>query len=258
MKSDRHTSFFYTQKGKGKAVILLHGFLENHTIWEKFAEELSTTHRVITPDLAGHGKTPCFSEAHPMEMMAEGIFEILQAEKIKDCILVGHSMGGYVSLAFAEKYPDQVKGIVLMNSTAAADSIEKQKNREKAIRVVTANKADFIKVAIPNLFSARNRQTQTESINQIVEKALLTPLCGIVAASRAMKIRKDRINLLTRLDVPKLYICGAEDTLIPTDEISQQAELVKANYQIVEGGHMSYLESPHQTLSILKTFLNEI
>ncbi|CEN49046.1 Beta-ketoadipate enol-lactone hydrolase I (fragment) [Capnocytophaga canimorsus] len=131
MKSDRHTSFFYTKKGKGKAVILLHGFLENHTIWEKFAEELSATHRVITPDLAGHGKTPCFSEIHPMEMMAEGIFEILQAEKIKDCILVGHSMGGYVSLAFAEKYPDQVKGIVLMNSTAAADSIEKQKNREK-------------------------------------------------------------------------------------------------------------------------------
>ncbi|WGU70417.1 alpha/beta fold hydrolase [Capnocytophaga canimorsus] len=131
MKSDRHTSFFYTQKGKGKAVILLHGFLENHTIWEKFAEELSATHRVITPDLAGHGKTPCFSEIHPMEMMAEGIFEILQAEKIKDCILVGHSMGGYVSLAFAEKYPDQIKGIVLMNSTAASRFNRKTKKTEK-------------------------------------------------------------------------------------------------------------------------------
>jgi pimeloyl-ACP methyl ester carboxylesterase len=123
----KNTKVSYSDQGNGQAIVLLHGFLENSTMWNDFIPEFSKKNRVITIDLLGHGKTECIGYVHTMELMAEAVLAVLKHLKIRRSILVGHSMGGYVALAFAELYPDAVKGLCLMNSTAKPDSKQKKK-----------------------------------------------------------------------------------------------------------------------------------
>lgn len=191
MKSNHKNCFFYKKTGKGKPVMFLHGFMEDYSAWSLLTSQFEKEHTIIAVDLPGHGQTPCYAETHTMEMMAEGVFNILKAEKIERVILVGHSMGGYVALAFAENYPQLVEALILVNSTASADSETKKINRDRAVQAVESNKTLFVKTAIPNLFSEHNKTVFKEEIEQLTEKALKTPDCGIIAASKGMKIRKD-------------------------------------------------------------------
>ena len=115
---------YYQLKGNGPSIVFIHGFLESHSIWDYFAKEMSYNYQVITIDLPGFGNSSVFAETHTMESMAEIVNKILEKEKIQDCIVVGHSMGGYVSLALAEKYPEKIEGIVLFHSHAEEDSKE--------------------------------------------------------------------------------------------------------------------------------------
>ncbi len=127
----KHINIHYTDKGKGTAIVLLHGFLENSTMWKPFISRLSKKNRVITIDLLGHGKTECLGYVHTMEDMAEAVKAVLSKLRLRRVVVIGHSMGGYVALAFVEKYSNNVKGLCLMNSTATADSEEKKINRDR-------------------------------------------------------------------------------------------------------------------------------
>ena len=123
----KNTRIHYTDQGKGAAVILLHGFLENVSMWDDLAEELSKRNRVVCIDLLGHGASGGLKQAHSMQMMAEVVHFVINRLKLKQIILIGHSMGGYVSLALLEKYASSVKAICLVNSTAVADSENRKK-----------------------------------------------------------------------------------------------------------------------------------
>ena len=154
----KNTTISYTDQGKGTAVVLLHGFLENKKMWNAFIPEWSKKFRIITIDLLGHGETECLSYVHSMEDNADAVHEVLSELRIRKAIFVGHSMGGYVALAFAELYPDVVKGLVLLNSTSKADSTERKNNRDRAIRAVKLSFKNFISLSISNLFSEDNRE----------------------------------------------------------------------------------------------------
>ena len=154
----KNTKISYTDQGKGTAVILLHGFLENKTMWDNYILPLSKNHRVITIDLLGHGQTECLGYVHAMEDQADMVYAILIFLRLRKVILVGHSMGGYVALAYAELYPDYVKGVFLLNSTARADSNERKNNRDRAIKAVKQNYSNFVRLSISNLFSEDNRE----------------------------------------------------------------------------------------------------
>ena len=145
----------FTDEGKGKAVVFLHGFLETKAIWIYFSKQLSISHRVITIDLLGHGQTDCLSYVHTMEEMAEAVQAVLIHLKLRKYFLVGHSLGGYVSIALAENNPDNIKGLVMFHSTAKEDSKQKKTDRGRAIKVVKKNAQLFIKEAIPNLFNTK-------------------------------------------------------------------------------------------------------
>ena len=151
----------YTDEGQGATVVLLHGFLENSTMWDGLKPALAKRNRVVTIDLLGHGKTGCLGYVHSMELMAEVVEQVLSHLKIRRSIFVGHSMGGYVALAFAELLPDNVKGLVLLkvllNSTARADSEERKQNRLRAIAAIKQNHKAFVRMAISNLFRPKNR-----------------------------------------------------------------------------------------------------
>ncbi|MBA3663833.1 MAG: alpha/beta fold hydrolase, partial [Bacteroidetes bacterium] len=146
----------FFDKGKGKAVILLHGYLGSHEIWENTVEDLSKSYRVIAIDLPGHGGTACFGYAHSMELMAKCVKSVTDHLRLKKYVLIGHSMGGYVALAFAGLFPDHVRGLCLYHSTAYADSEEKKKDRLRAINAVKANRSVYTRSTIRNLFATKN------------------------------------------------------------------------------------------------------
>ena len=236
-------SVFYTSKGSGHPVVLLHGFLENHTMWSRVERELSKSNQVISIDLLGHGKTDCLGYIHTMENMAEVVQAVLKYLEIDKSILIGHSMGGYVALAYAEKYPHQVLGLCLANSTAEADSIERKVNRDRAIKAVKQNYKTFVSIAVTNLFSQKSQQEIQPSILKVKQEALNTPIQGIVAALEGMKIRPNRASVIKKSTFLKLMIIASEDPIMSNENLIIEAEETNTNYVEISGGHMSYIEN---------------
>ena len=154
----KNTKISYSDTGKGTAIVLLHGFLENQKMWDFHIAEFAKKYRVITIDLLGHGETECLGYVHTMEDNADVVQAVLSELRIRKAIFVGHSMGGYVALAFAELYPETVKGLVLLNSTSRADSEERKINRSRAIKAVKQSFVNFISLSIANLFSESNQR----------------------------------------------------------------------------------------------------
>lgn len=248
----------YTDQGKGTAVVLLHGFLENKTMWDNYVLKLSKNYRVITIDLLGHGETECLGYIHAMEDQADMIFAILTSLRIRKVILIGHSMGGYVGLAFAEIYPDYVKGLFLLNSTSRADSIERKNNRNRAIKAVKQNYTNFVRMSIANLFSEGNRELMAKEIEKVKLEALKTPLQGIVASLEGMKIRKDREVLLHFAPYPIHLVLGKKDSVLPYEENSNQIEETKVGLTTFPDGHMSHIENETELNRVLVDFLKKI
>lgn len=254
----KNTKINYTDTGKGKAVVLLHGFLENLGMWDNYIELFSRKNRVIAIDLLGHGKTDCLGYIHTMEDQADMVHQVLHDLKIRKAIIIGHSMGGYIALAFAELYPDYMKGLVLLNSTARADSDEKKTNRDRAILAVKQNYTAFVRMSIANLFSEENREKLVEDIEFVRKEALQTPLQGIVAALEGMKIRNDREVLFHFTDFPKLLILGKKDPVLDFEEHRSQIENTKVEFAAFEDGHMTHIENQTELKPILLAFLKKI
>lgn len=248
----------YTATGKGTAVVLLHGFLENQTMWQYLAPVLATKYRVITIDLLGHGNTDCLGYVHTMEDQADMVHHVLHELKIRKSVLIGHSMGGYVALAFAELYPDNVKGLVLLNSTSRADSDERKLNRDRAIAAVKQNYTAFVRMSITNLFSEDNREKLAETIENVKLEALKTPLQGIVAALEGMKIRNDREVLLHFGPYPIALILGKKDGVLPYDDNVTQVENTRVQLTTFPDGHMSHLENQKALEKTIVSFLKGI
>jgi pimeloyl-ACP methyl ester carboxylesterase len=248
----------YSDTGKGTTVVLLHGFLENKLMWNELVPELSLKNRVVSIDLLGHGQTDCLSYIHTMEDQADMVQAVLHELKIRKAVFVGHSMGGYVALAFAELYPEKIKGLVLMNSTSYADSKERKVNRDRAIKAVKQDYTTFVRLSIANLFSEENREKITLQIEKIKLEALKTPLQGIIAALEGMKIRKDREVLLHLTDYPKLIILGKKDGVLNYEENRNQIENTSVELVTFPDGHMSHIENKEELKLVLKDFLKKI
>lgn len=245
----------YNDQGKGTAVVLLHGFLENNTMWDAFALELSQKNRIITIDLLGHGKTGCLGYVHTMEQQADIVKAVLNHLHLRKYILVGHSMGGYVALALTELYPDKVKGLCLMNSTALSDSEEKQKNRDRAIKAVKHNKKTFIKSAIPSLFSEDNKTRFRNEIAEITEEALQMPTQGVIAALEGMKIRKDRSNILKNNHFNKMLVIGKKDPALEYKPLLKQVKNTNVKVAEFPDGHMSHVENKIELFHTIRNFI---
>lgn len=254
----KNSTISYSDTGKGTAVVLLHGFLENATMWDFFIPVLAKKYRVITIDLLGHGQTESLGYVHTMEDNADAVHAVLAELRIRKAIFAGHSMGGYVALAFAELYPDNIKGLALINSTAKADSDERKANRDRAIKAVKQNYTNFVRLSISNLFSEDNREKLETEIEAVKEQALKTPLQGIVASLEGMKTRKDREVLLHFAPFPILLVLGKKDGVLPYEENASQVEGTKAELVTFPHGHMSTIESREDLLEILVAFFRKI
>ena len=254
----KNTKISYSDTGKGNAMVLLHGFLENQTMWQDLVPELSQKYRVITIDLLGHGESGCVGYLHSMEDNAEAVHSVLSKLRIRKAIFIGHSMGGYVALAVAELYPTGVKGLVLMNSTSKADSEERKANRDRAIKAVKNDYIGFVRLSIANLFNPDNRERLVNEIEKVRAEALKNPLQGIVASLEGMKIRKDRETLLRSATYPSLLILGKKDPVLNYEDGLKQIENTTTKLITFPDGHMSHIENRAALLKVLMDFFKRI
>lgn len=254
----KNTKISFSDTGKGTAIVLLHGFLENQWMWDGFVASFSKKYRIITIDLLGHGQTECLGYVHSMEENADMVHAVLSELRIRKAIFVGHSMGGYVALALAELYPETIKGLVLLNSTSRADSEERKKNRDRAIVAVKQNYTNFIRLSITNLFSENNRERLISEIENVKIAALKTPLQGIVASLEGMKIRKDREVLLHFAPFPVLLILGKQDPVLNYEETKEQIENTPTQLVSLPDGHMSHIENAVALEKVLLDYFKTI
>lgn len=252
----KYGKIHYTEKGSGRAVVLLHGFLENTHMWDDTIEQLPK-YRYISIDLLGHGESSCFGYVHTMEEMAKAVLAVLKHLRIQKAAFVGHSMGAYVALALAEEFPDMFKGLCLFYSTALADTQAKKIGRDQAIQLVKENHKSFIRKAVPMLFRPKNRTAFKEQVNSIKKEALATPKQGVIAALQGMKQRPDREIILKFAPYPVVFIAGTHDPVISINSVEQQVKDKENVYLIaINGaGHMGFIEEPKATQKALKQFL---
>ena len=251
----KNTPIRYRTFGKGPAVVLLHGFLENLTMWDGLTATLSKRNRVITIDLLGHGNSENLGYIHTMETQAEIIKAVLSHLRLRKYILIGHSMGGYIGLAFSELFSHSIKGLCLMNSTALADTDEKKIGRDRAILAVKQNHKVFIRMSIPNLFSENNRSIFKKESDELINSALTMSVQGIVASLEGMKIRKDRLNLFKKAAYKKLIIISDKDPVLNPDTLRKQLKDTNIKMTNFPDGHMSHIENKNELIKTLEEFI---
>ena len=253
----KRINIYYTDKGEGLSVVLLHGFLENSAMWNHFIPTLSQKNRIVCIDLLGHGNTGCLGYIHTMEDMAGAVAALLNHLKISSSIFIGHSMGGYVALAFAEKKPKNVIGLCLMNSTALADTEEKRLNRDRGILAVKQNHRTFIRMAITNLFTPENRTIFADKIEALIFEAFQTPLQGVIAALEGMKIRKSQLETLKKGHYKKWMVIGKNDPALDYVSLIEQSKYADIHVVEFPDGHMSYIENESNLLHTILRFIEK-
>lgn len=278
----RSANISYTVYGSGKPVVLLHGFGEDSSVWKEQVAFLQQHCLLIVPDLPGSGKSDLlsletgvrrlesseFPDSGPgtpgyisIEDYADCIRALLTRENISSCILLGHSMGGYITLAFAEKYPSLLTGFGLIHSTAYADSDEKKKSREKSIAMIGEyGSLAFLKNTIPNLFGARFKSEHPEKINSLIEAGASFSKEALQQYTRAMMLRPDRTHVLLSNRLPVIFVIGTEDVAAPMEDVIKQASLPNISYIHVlqEIGHMGMWEAPEILNQQILTFLSDL
>jgi pimeloyl-ACP methyl ester carboxylesterase len=247
----------YRIAGNGPLVVLLHGFGETGKVWEVQAAHLSTHYQVLVPDLPGSGNSNAIPDMS-LEGLAESVAALVGSITTNPHTLIGHSMGGYIALAYAERYAERLLGLGLFHSTAYADSAAKAETRKKAIEFVSANGARaFLSVAIPGLFAPSTLSEQPWLIEKQIKDAYNFSESSVVSYYSAMMIRPDRCAVLKQFEKPVLFVSGEADTLIPTQDLLEQTKLAKKGhfYQLQYSGHMGMLEEPEKTNQILTSYL---
>lgn len=248
----------YQCSGAGPAVVLLHGFGEDSSVWA-FQKVLEQHFQMLMPDFPGSGKSGMLADMS-MESLADVVYFMLQNEGIEKCILIGHSMGGYIALAFAEKHETLLSGLGLFHSSAFADTEEKIATRKKGIAFMAEHgAANFLRTAIPNLYSTATKESKPTLIEQQLQAASGFSKETLIANYEAMIQRPDRTEVLRRIAVPVLFIVGRWDTAVPLQSGLSQCYLPQLAYIHVldRSGHMGMMEEPEKTNAVLNQYVSE-
>ena len=247
----------YRKMGSGPVIVLLHGFPEDGGLWSGIWDGLCEKFKIIVPDLPGSGGSVWGADNITIEQMAESVKHILDHEEVDMAVIAGHSMGGYTAIAFAELYPERLKGLSMVHSLASADTEEKKETRRKSIELIRkGGKEPFVKQKIPNLFAKAYKEQHPDVIKQQTERGLKLQSHNLVAFYNAMINRPDRTRILSELGCPVQWIIGEEDGIASPENVLKQSKLAIVNFvSIYEScGHMSMLENPEKLVKDLKDF----
>jgi pimeloyl-ACP methyl ester carboxylesterase len=251
----------YSDTGKGVPVVLVHGYLETSEIWESFSKKLSEQFRVITIDLPGHGYSEFPENADSLEFIASVIKDLIDSLRSGKVILAGHSLGGYITLAFLELYPEKLHGYCLFHSHPLSDTSESKEKRDKEIKLVSEGKRDsFISDNIRRLFATFNLEKMQDSVKRSIKIASNVSSEGIIAVLKAMKSRPSRVKVMEAGNVPGLWILGKYDNLIAHDTIQQKVS-IPANLKVTileNSGHMGFIEEEDLSVKVFKEFVQNL
>jgi pimeloyl-ACP methyl ester carboxylesterase len=245
--------------GSGDPVMLVHGFGEDGNVWDKQVEHLKNKYHLIVPDLPGSGRSEMIDDMS-MGGMAEVLHTIIHEENIDKCTVIGHSMGGYITLALVENYWNHVNAFGLFHSSAFADTEEKKETRKKGIEFIKQNGAfEFLKTTTPNLFSPNSKEQIPNTINDFIESLKGFTSKALIAYYEAMMSRPDRTSILKNTKNPVLFIAGEHDNAIPLNDVLKQCHLPEKSYFHVlkNSGHLGMMEEPQNANRILEEFLLE-
>jgi pimeloyl-ACP methyl ester carboxylesterase len=247
----------YSDTGSGKVIVLLHGYLESAEVWSHFAEKLASKFRIITVDLPGHGLSDVYGEVHSMEFMATGIKELLDILGIKKVFLTGHSLGGYVTLAFLELFPDYLSGYCLFHSQPFPDPPVALEKRKREIEIVKQGKKDLMYPDnVIQMFATSNIEKFSEALQRSKDIASKIPGEGIIAILNGMMIRPSRLEFMEEGRIPCLWILGSMDNYIPCDFIQTKVNL-PSNAKVVvlnNSGHMGFIEEEDKAIDVITEF----
>jgi len=249
----------YSVYGDGVPVMLVHGFGEDGSIWENQISELTSKFKLIVPDLPGSGDSERLDQG-TMEIYAEALNDIASQEYLQSFVLIGHSMGGYIALAYAEQYAAKLDGLGLFHSSAYADDEEKKETRRKGIRFIREHGSEkFLEQATPGLFSEKTKSLKPELVREIIRRYANFNPESLVQYYEAMILRPDRTKLLKESRIPVLFILGTEDNAIPLNKGLEQTHLADICYIHIckNSGHMGMLEESSECNEVLIKFINQ-
>jgi pimeloyl-ACP methyl ester carboxylesterase len=237
-----------------KTLVLLHGHGMNETLWDELVPLLGDQFTLVRPNVS------MLTNCHTVEAYADELYRLLTASQITQFTLIGHSMGGYISLAFAEKFPDMLEGFGLFHSSALADDEAKRQQRTQLVQLLRTHGTEaFIRRTLPNLFGSRFKELSPEKVQDYVQQYSKLPSEALAVGMEAMRDRPDRTHVLRKLSFPVLFIMGMDDQVVPFDKAMDQAAYPARAYPFVlaEAGHLGMVERPDASARILRWYLEQ-
>lgn len=251
----------YSDEGTGSVIVLLHGYLESSEVWNGFAEKLALRYRVISVDLPGSGLSDVYDEIHTMEFMATAIKELIDSLSLEKVCLTGHSLGGYVTLAFLDLFPEKLSGYCLFHSGPFADTQETIDKRNREIEIVKMGKKNLMYPDnVTRMFAPSNLEKFSAALQRSKEIASKIPGEGIIAVLNGMISRPSRLLLMESGKVPCLWILGTMDSYIPYETVVAKVRLpLNATKVVLEkSGHLGFVEEEEKSLNAITEFLEKV
>lgn len=253
-------SFSFSDSGAGFPLVFIHGFCESNTIWKSLNEELSGEFRILCPDLPGFGQSQLIDDNFTLEEVGDGLVLWLKSLGVNKCIVIGHSLGGYISLEILRKHPDFVRGIGLLNSSAFEDPLDKKENRNKLIEFIHSHGVEpFLSTFVPSLFYPKTTTNHKKTIDIIRTEGLSIKKESVIAYAAAMRDRRDSVGLLKLYHDRILLMYGEFDLNIPLEKSLEMAKILDSNnsVKIPKSAHMSLFEQSELCYDAIRNFARE-
>jgi YbgC/YbaW family acyl-CoA thioester hydrolase len=244
-------------RGDGPALLLVHGFPLDRTLWAHQVATLGGWRR-IAPDLRGMGLSDAPADGYSIAAYADDLVRLLDRLRAKQAVVAGLSMGGYIAFELLRRYRDRVAGLILVDTRADADGEEGRAGRDAVIRIAQAEGSRAVaERMLPRVLGRTTQQTQPVLVEQVREMMARAPVAGVIGALGAMRDRADSTPLLPSIDCPTLVVVGQEDEMTPPSVARALADAIPsaALTMIPSAGHLSPLEAPTAVSRVLAEFL---
>ena len=245
----------YEEHGSGTPVILVHGFPLNRSIWYPIVPKLAEKAHLVLPDLRGHGQSPVPEGVYSMRLMAEDVRALMDGLQIEKAVLAGHSMGGYVILAFARAYPQRVAGMALIATQAAADSPERRASRQQMIDDVRRKGIKAVAEAMAPVLTC-----QPELVDSLRKMIMGMNPKGAIGSLKGMAERPNAKEWLSTITVPSVVIAGTEDKLLPLERPKVMTQLLGRAWlnEVNAAGHLPMMEQPEAVSTAILQLINSL
>lgn len=253
-------SVFMEGNSSANAIIFIHGFPYDHTMWKAQIKELSNNYFCVTYDIRGLGESPAGDGQLTMESFVDDLENIISDLKLNKPVICGLSMGGYITFRALERFQEKFSALILCDTRSEADNNEGKLKRAAGIkRINTEGLYPFAKDFITNCFAEQFKNNKKDELNKIIEKSSEFDPIGVKGSLLAMLSRTDTTSVLSKINIPTLLICGEKDTLTPPEVMKEIFHKIE-NSEFVEirnAGHMTPIESPDEVNSAISKFLKQ-